>query len=94
MKVFWTSAAEEDRAEIVEYIGQDNPRAAVALDESFGRAAGRLSRHPMLGRVGRIAGTREIFPHESYRMVYEIQGDSLWILALVHTSRMWPPKRS
>jgi len=29
MKVYWASSAEQDRADIVEYIAQDNPSAAI-----------------------------------------------------------------
>jgi mRNA-degrading endonuclease RelE of RelBE toxin-antitoxin system len=29
----------------------------------------------------------------SYRLVYEIDGDTIWILTLVHTKRQWPPLR-
>jgi plasmid stabilization system protein ParE len=47
----------------------------------------------MLGRQGKIPGTRELIPHESYRLVYEIAGESVWVLALVHTARQWPPIR-
>ena len=39
------------------------------------------------------AGTRELIPHESYRLVYEIEGTTVWVLALVHTARQWPPAR-
>lgn len=60
------------------------------MDELFGIAAARLADFPNLGRAGEIPGTRELIPHESYRLVYEIDGDTLWILALVHTSRRWP----
>jgi hypothetical protein len=45
----------------------------------------------MLGHKGRIAGTREILPHPSYRLVYAIDDETLWILTLVHTARLWPP---
>lgn len=45
------------------------------------------------GRAGKIAGTRELIPHESYRLVYEVEGEIIWVLALVHTARMWPPIR-
>lgn len=45
----------------------------------------------MLGKAGAIPGTRELIPHESYRLVYEISGDTVWILTLVHTARRWPP---
>ena len=33
----------------------------------------------------------ELISHEHYRLVYKIDGDTVWILALVHTSRQWPP---
>jgi plasmid stabilization system protein ParE len=47
-----------------------------------------------MGRPGQIPGTRELIPHESYRLIYEVKADTVWILALVHTARMWPPARS
>ena len=93
MRVFWASSAEQDRADILDFICQDNPPAAVKMDELFAAAASSLAEHPLLGRTGQIPGTRELIPHESYRMVYEVQRDALWILALVHTGRMWPPRR-
>ena len=34
---------------------------------------------------------RELIPHESYRLVYEIERETVWVLALVHTARQWPP---
>ena len=93
MKVFWASAAEKDRADIIDYISQDNPLAAIRMDELFAEAAGRLAERPHLGKTGLIPGTRELIPHESYRLVYEVQDNTVWILALVHTARMWPPRQ-
>lgn len=87
---FWASAAEEDRAAILDYISHDNPLAAVRKDELFGQAASRLTEPPQLGKTGLIAGTRELIPHENYRLVYEVRDDIVSILALVHTARMWP----
>jgi addiction module RelE/StbE family toxin len=91
VKVVWTPEAERDRAAIFDYIAKDNPVAAIRMDERFGAAAARLANHPEMGRPGTIAGTRELIPHENYRMLYEIDGDLIWILTLVHTSRRWPP---
>lgn len=91
MTVVWTPEAEQDRADIWDYIAADNPGAAVRMDELFSDAAARLAEHPKIGRMGRISGTRELVPHESYRLVYEIDGDTVWVLALVHTARQWPP---
>lgn len=95
MKVRWTSQAEQDRADIMAYIAADNVRAAIAMDELFGAAAGRLADFPLLGKPGQIAGTRELIAHESYRLVYEVNEaeETVWVLTLVHTARQWPPTR-
>jgi toxin ParE1/3/4 len=94
MRVLWTLSAEQDRADVVDFIAQDNPLAAIRMDETFSAAVGRLAEHPLLGRAGQIPGTRELIPHESYRLVYEVRADTIWILTLVHTARQWPPTRS
>jgi toxin ParE1/3/4 len=91
VKVVWTLEAEDDRARIWDYIAADNPRAAARMDELFSHAAGLLIDHPRLGRPGQIPGTFELLPHESYRLVDEIQADTVWVLALVHTARQRPP---
>jgi addiction module RelE/StbE family toxin len=88
--VIWTPEAEQDRADIWEYIEADNPDAAVRMDMLFSNAAARLSAHPMMGNAGKIPGTRELIPHESYRLVCEIKDDTVWVLAVMHTARRWP----
>ncbi|PCE27975.1 addiction module toxin RelE [Paraburkholderia acidicola] len=93
MKVVWTPEAEQDRDDVWEYIAADNAAAAARMDELFSDAAAQLEYFPELGGPGRIEGTRELIPHESYLLVYEIEGDTVWMLALVHTSRQWPPLR-
>ena len=94
MSVFWTPEAQQDRAEVWDYIAADNPRAAARMDALFSEAATRLSEYPKQGRAGKISGTRELIPHESYRLVYEIENETVWILALVHTARQWPSLRN
>lgn len=93
MSVSWTPDAQQDRADIWDYIAADNPRAAAKPDQIFSAAATRLSDHPQIGKAGKVPGTRELFPHENYRLVYEISGDTVWVLTLVHTARQWPPLR-
>jgi addiction module RelE/StbE family toxin len=77
VKVIWTPEAQKDREDIWEFIANENPFAATRMDELFSEAAVRLSEHSMLGKAGQMPGIREIFPHESYRMVYEIGGHSI-----------------
>ena len=93
MKVIWTPEAQRDRADIWDYIATDNPRAAARIDTLFSDAATSLADHPKLGRPGTISGTHELIPHESYRLVYEIEQETVWILALLHTAKQWPPVR-
>jgi addiction module RelE/StbE family toxin len=90
MKVIWASSAEQDRAEILEFIGLDNPIAAITMDELFAEVSSRLEKHPLLGKPGRISETRELIPHANYRLIYEVQDDQVRILVLVHTARLWP----
>ncbi len=41
MKVRWTPEAEDDRAQIFDYIAADSPRSAIKMDELFSKAAAR-----------------------------------------------------
>lgn len=83
MRVVWTPEAQQDRADVWDYIAADNPRAAARMDEIFSDAAARLIQHPMLGKPGKIPGTRELIPHESYRLV----GSVAKIVKLEHAWR-------
>ena len=41
MRVIWTPEAQQDRADVWDYIAADNPRAAARIDELFSDAAAR-----------------------------------------------------
>ncbi len=90
MKLVWTRLASLDRKEIREYIAQDNPAAALALDELISAKAERLADHPDLGRPGRVAGTRELVAHRNYLLVYDVAGDAVRVLRVLHAARQWP----
>ena len=89
MKLYWTLEAIADRYAIFDYIEADNPAAALALDELFSEKAERLADHPKLGRPGRVDGTRELVVHENYILVYDIAGDMVRILRVLHAARRW-----
>ena len=90
MRVRWTPEALEDRLQIWDYIAAEDPQAAVRLDQRIAGTVSLLEEHPEMGRPGIIAGTRELIPHENYRVVYEIAPSAIWILAVVHAARNWP----
>jgi len=90
VKLEWTYFAQADRAGIYDYIDLDNPQAAAALDERFRSAASRLAKFPKIGRPGRVEGTRELVVHKHYILLYDIEGETVRILRVLHTSRRWP----
>ena len=60
MRLVWSAKACRRREEIFDYIAADNPKAALWLDDQFSQAAERLTAFPYSGRIGRVAGTREL----------------------------------
>lgn len=93
MKVLWTPEARQDRADIWDYLFARDENAAARIDGLISEAVAQLADFPMLGHEGEVAGTHELTPHSSYRLVYEIYGDTVWVLTVIHTKRQWPPLR-
>jgi plasmid stabilization system protein ParE len=51
-------------------------------------AARLLASFPGIGRVGRAPGTREwVLSDVPYRIVYEVHGDELIVVSVLHTAR-------
>lgn len=90
MRLIWARTAHSDRKSIREYIARDNPAAALATDELFSQKAASLTGYPNLGRLGRVAGTREAVAHENYILVYDVVGDCVRVLRVLHVARQWP----
>lgn len=93
MRVVWTDPADEDRERIVFFIAQDNPLAAVEMDELFTAAADSLAALPARSRTGRLPDTRELVVHKNYILVYGVDeaNDTIYIKAVLHAARQWPP---
>jgi addiction module RelE/StbE family toxin len=91
MPLFWTPESVQDREGIYDFIEADNPVAALEMDEIFSEKALRLLDHPGLGRLGRMTGTRELVVHANYILVYDVKGDQVRVLRLLHAARRWPP---
>lgn len=90
MRVEWFPEAEQDLAEIVEYIFQHNPSAALQIEDSILSAAQNLSSTPYMGRPGYSFGSRELVVHPNYMLVYRISEPTVLITAVVHTSQLYP----
>jgi addiction module RelE/StbE family toxin len=91
MKLRYTPRARLDLAEIHDYIAQENPLAARRVILIIRNAAEALLQNPLVGRSGRVAGTRELavgrFP---FMLAYRVDENEVQILSVIHTARMWP----
>lgn len=93
MTVHWTPRALTDIEEIHRYIAADNPTAAAELIERIlAFVEETLAAEPMIGRPGRVAGTRELLPHPNYILAYRVKSDQIDILTLRHAARLWPDR--
>ena len=92
MNVRWTASARQDRDDIYEQIAEHDQAAADRLDLRFEKACRQLANFPFSARIGKLPGTRELVPHQNYRLVYEVTDIEIVVHAVIHTSRQWPPE--
>lgn len=91
MNVVWTPRAQRNLRDAARYLMQFNPTAAMSLVRQIRKAPAQLCDHPASGRAGRVDGTRElVVTGTSYILPYRVKGDSVQILAVIHSSRQWP----
>ncbi|MBI5437832.1 MAG: type II toxin-antitoxin system RelE/ParE family toxin [Nitrosomonadales bacterium] len=93
MKVVWLPAAIANRDALIEYIAQENLRAAIKQDESIEKQTDQLVEHPEMGRLGRKRGTRElVISQTNFVVVYRVKPKEkrVEIWRVLHTSQAWP----
>lgn len=90
IRLVWRPQACEDRAAIMDYIAEDNPTAALALDEDIEAKTNTLVDHPKLYKQGRMKGTREIVIRPNYVVIYRESSSEVTILRVLHAARQWP----
>lgn len=92
MNVNLTPDAYDDLLAIREWIACDNQRAAEQVISRILQTAEMFGRFPMLGRVGRVEGTREFaVVGLPYIIVYAIASETdINVLTVVHSSRRYP----
>lgn len=93
MKVEFTPQARDDLAAIRDWLSQIDERVADRTLSRIRQTAMLLGQFPMIGRTGKIAGTREFsVTGLPYIIVYEITTPTdLDVLTVVHTRRQYPP---
>ncbi len=84
----WRETAREDLLAIVEYIAEDDPRAAQQLKDEIEAKALRLRKRPRLYRRGRVTGTREMVVRSNYVMVYAVDVRAVTVLRVLHAAQL------
>ncbi|HDR2590966.1 TPA: type II toxin-antitoxin system RelE/ParE family toxin [Enterobacter ludwigii] len=88
--VNWREAARNDLLNILTYIAEDNPDAALRLIDDIETRAGTLPDNPGAYRAGREPGTREMVVRKNYIVVYAETPDGVDVLRVLHAARSWP----
>lgn len=79
--------------DIYERIAADNPAAAPRIVERIRTTVERLQQFPAIGRLGRVAGTRElVVAGTPYIVPYRIKGEVVQIITVLHSAQRWPDR--
>ncbi|MFC5863866.1 type II toxin-antitoxin system RelE/ParE family toxin [Acidicapsa dinghuensis] len=91
MRITWNRQAIRDLDEIAIYIANDSPQNAALVETRIHRTAIALSEFPLVGRLGRIAGTRErVVGRTPFILIYRVEPDEIRILRVIRGTRKWP----
>jgi toxin ParE1/3/4 len=91
MRIRWTTPAQKQLVSAYEYIAQDSRRAADRTAEKIWKSTQLLAKHPLVGREGRVAGTRELpVTGTPFIVAYRVTSYEIAILAVMHAARKWP----
>jgi addiction module RelE/StbE family toxin len=91
MQIKWLHQALRNLKQAHNYIIKDNPTAAQELILKIQNAANQLENYPLIGKSGRVEGTRElIISNSPYIIIYRVKEESIEILRIFHTSKRYP----
>lgn len=91
MEIRWSPEAADDLERIVERIRRDDPRTARTLANRIFERCTSLQTVPNRGRIGRIAGTRElVLAPLPYIVVYRVKPDAVEVVRIYHGAQNWP----
>lgn len=91
MQVKWLRKALQNLEQAYAYTAQANPDAAVQLVVKIQAVSEQLASFPMLGKTGRVEGTRElVIANTPYILIYRVKGQAVTILRILPASKRYP----
>jgi len=93
MRIVWSRRALVQLTALRDYIAEDSPESAASVATRILECVDLLSRHPEIGRAGRVVGTRELMvPGNPYSVPYRLRRDSLELIGVFHGRQKWPKR--
>jgi toxin ParE1/3/4 len=91
MQVRWLQKALRNLEQAHAYIAKNDPETAIRTVLKIQAAVDRLAQFPLMGKVGRVKGTRElVIINTPYFVIYGLKENTVEILRVLHTSRRYP----
>ncbi len=90
VEIEWSSIAQNDLNKIIDYIAQDSFEYALLFYEQVREKVENLTKFPKMGRkVPELddPNIRELILR-NYRLIYQILGEKIQIVRLIHGSRI------
>ena len=88
----WTEQATRQLDQAHDHIALSNSEEVAArITMRIVASVQRLAAFPMLGRAGRVPGTRElVISNTPFLAAYAVEKDRIVILAVYHGAQQWP----
>ncbi len=91
MKVIWSRRAILNLTALRNRIARDSEQQAAMVAARILHSVDLLQSQPVLGRAGRVSGTRElVIPGTPYLIPYRVRGERLELIAIFHGRQRWP----
>jgi toxin ParE1/3/4 len=93
VRIIWRSRAEDGLAEILDYLLDRDPDAALRIYDAIRDQVSLLAEQPGIGRAGRVKDTRElVIARTPYIVAYTVDrhADAVVVLRVLHGARSWP----
>lgn len=90
LQVVWRPEAQAALNQLIGYIADRDPAAAVRMLGRIMASVEPARSHPEIGRIGRAPGTRELIAHPNYLVIYRVLPDAIDIADVVHARQEYP----
>lgn len=90
LDLIWDLDGADQLFEIIDYIAARDQAAAERLEREIHERIELARKFPGIGRLGRIAGTRELIVHPNYLVIYRVNEAAIEVLRVLHARQRYP----